>query len=277
MENYSILMSVYQKETPENLRLSMESMLTQTVMADEFVLVCDGPLTEALDAVVLDYQNRYPQVMRIVRLQNNQGLANALNAGLRVCRNSLVARMDSDDFAPPERCQLQVDAFEKDPELVLVGGTVKEFVGEPSHVTGCKQMPLTQQEILRYARKRNPFNHPTVMFRAEAIRDAGGYPDSYRFHEDYALWAKLLLRGAKTRNLPDVLCYMRTDNGLYRRRGGRAYWKAAVKFRWHLYRIGLYSLMDFVYVSTALTLTCLAPASFRKVIYQTFLRKNTEK
>ncbi|MDY4403302.1 hypothetical protein [Blautia sp.] len=49
MQKYSILMSVYYKEKPEWLRISIDSMLSQTVKPDEFIIVKDGVLTKELD------------------------------------------------------------------------------------------------------------------------------------------------------------------------------------------------------------------------------------
>ena len=109
--SYSVLMSVYAKEKPANLRQSLSSMLTQTVAPQELVLVCDGPLGDALDAVVADACAAKPGVMRVVRLSENGGLGNALRVGLAECRCEIVARMDSDDISVPERCSKQLDAI----------------------------------------------------------------------------------------------------------------------------------------------------------------------
>ena len=106
LENYSVLMSVYAKERPEFLRLSTESMLAQTVKTNNFVLVCDGPLTPELDAIVAELQQKHGDLFHVIRLETNQGLAHALNRGLRECKNELVARMDSDDIAVPDRCEM---------------------------------------------------------------------------------------------------------------------------------------------------------------------------
>lgn len=97
-ENYSVLMSVYFKEQPNNLRQAMESMRQQTVPTDDFVFVCDGPLTDELDAVIEEEQEKLGEVLHVLRLPQNSGLGNALNEGLKICKNELVARMDSDDI-----------------------------------------------------------------------------------------------------------------------------------------------------------------------------------
>lgn len=271
MENYSVLMSVYNGEQAEYLRLSMMSIFTQTLPTDDFVLICDGPLTEALDAVILEFSDVYGDVLRVIRLEENRGLGPALNMGLRECRNDLVARMDSDDIALANRCELQVMKFQESPDLVIAGGAIDEFEGTPMNVIAHKSMPLTHNDVVRYARIRNPFNHPTVMYRKNEVLKVGGYPDRI-LHEDYALWANLILSGAKVCNLPETLCFMRVDSGLYDRRGGWAYLKLAIRLRWHLYRTGLYTFWSFLFVSLGLSIICLLPVSIRKWAYRTFLR-----
>ncbi len=271
MEKYSVLMSVYSGEKPEYLRQSMQSIFDQTVPTDDFVLMCDGPLTPEMDQVIEQMARDHGGVLRIFRLDKNGGLANALNVGLTKCRNDLVARMDSDDVALPDRCRLQLEAFRDQPELAVVGGAIDEFEQSVDHVVSHKDMPQTQEEILRYARMRNPFNHPTVMYRRSVVMAAGSYPRNI-LHEDYALWGNLLLSGAQGRNLPQTLCYMRVDNGMYNRRGGWQYLKLAVALRWSFYRKGLYTFWSFLLVVAGLTVVCLMPMSLRKKTYRWILR-----
>lgn len=272
MANYSVLMSVYQKEQAEFLQQSIESILSQTVPTDDFVLVCDGPLTEALDAVITQFQISHSNIFHVHRLPANRGLHHALNWGLKMCKNELVARMDSDDIAPPGRCALQLQKFEEDPQLVIVGGAVDEFEDTISNTVARKSMPESAAAIRRYARRRNPFNHPTVMYRKSAVLAAGSYPN-IPLHEDYALWVQLLHAGAKSCNLPDTLCHMRVSSGLYDRRGGWAYFKKAAAFRYHLYHTGFSSLSDFLLVTTALVAVCMVPSVIRRTAYRTILRK----
>lgn len=273
MENYSVLMSVYYGEKAEFLRLSADSILTQTVPTDDFVLMCDGPLTDELNAVIEELIRDHGDVLRVIRLEKNRGLGDALNVGIQICKNELIARMDSDDIAVANRCELQLLKFAEDPGLAIVGGAIDEFEGAPFNVVSHKSMPESHSDIVRYARIRNPFNHPTVMYRKSAVLQAGGYPNQM-LHEDYGLWANMILMGVKTCNLPDTLCFMRVDSGLFDRRGGFKYLKKAISLRWHLYQSGLYTLPSFIYVVTGLTIVCLIPVSLRKIIYRSLLRKN---
>lgn len=271
MENYSVLMSVYYGEKAEYLRLSARSIFMQTVPTNDFVLMCDGPLTEELDAVIEELTLEHGDVLRVIRLEENRGLGDALNVGIKECKNELIARMDSDDIAVANRCELQLQKFEEDPDLVIVGGAIDEFEGTPFNVISHKSMPEEHSDVVHYARSRNPFNHPTVMYRKSAVLEVGGYPHRI-LHEDYALWANLILKGAKVCNLHETLCFMRVDGGLYERRGGLGYLKKAISLRWYLYRSGLYTFWSFLYVSVGLAVICLLPVSARKAAYRIFLR-----
>ena len=113
MADYSVLMSVYKKENPEYLKTAIDSMLNQSVATNDFVLVCDGPLTDSLDEVISNFEKTNPGLFNVVRLPENKGLALALNEGITHCKNEIVARMDSDDFSKPDRIEKQLKAMDE--------------------------------------------------------------------------------------------------------------------------------------------------------------------
>ena len=160
---YSVLMSVYYKEKPEYLKQSIESIQMQTLPTDNFVLVCDGPLTQELNDVIAEKEQEMQHVLNVIRLKKNGGLGNALNEGIKYCQNELVARMDSDDIAYPNRCEKQVDVFNTRPEVSVCSGIVEEFSTSCEIVDSKRIPPEKQDEIIEFAKKRNPFNHPCVM------------------------------------------------------------------------------------------------------------------
>lgn len=272
MESYSVLMSVYEKERPEFLRQSIDSMLCQTVPTDDFVLVCDGPLPEPLERTVEEYEKKCCGVMHVVRLSENQGLGAALNAGLSACRNELVARMDSDDISVPRRCALQLAEYERRPELSVLSGTVLEFENHTENVISEKKLPLTNEEIIHYAGLRNPFNHPAVMYRKSAVIQTGGYRQA-PLHEDYDLWTRMLMKGYPCGNLPDPLVYMRVDEGFYQRRGGLQYCKTMMGFHRELFVKGFSTHGQYL-LSTAMYLgSGLMSMPMRRLAYRRMLRK----
>lgn len=228
--SYSLLGSVYHRESPAALAQCLESIALATLGDNaEVVLVQDGPLTPELLAVIDQFRSR--MVLVDVPLPENVGLGAALNAGLARCSHDLVARFDTDDIDLPARFALQLQRFACQPDLALLGGWIDEFVDDPAHPHAERHTPVSHDSILQFARKRNPFNHMTVMFRKQAVLAVGGYGGEYLF-EDYALWVRLLQAGYATDNLPAVLTHARTGTSMYRRRGG---WRYAVS-EWRLLR-----------------------------------------
>ena len=102
--------------------------------------------------------------------------------------------MDSDDICLPERFEKELVVFETNPEIDIVGCPVKEFVGTPDNVVGKRNVPIDNVSIHKYARKRDPFNHPTVMYRKSKVMKYGPYRN-YRKNQDTALWIELLSNG----------------------------------------------------------------------------------
>ena len=159
-ESYSVLMSVYHKEKPEYLRESMESIYNQTIPTDNFVLVCDGPLNPPLDEVIAEMQEKFGDRLYVHRLAKNGGLGNALNEGMKYCKNELVARMDSDDVSHKDRCEKEILIFETHPEISIVSGVIEEFVGDISNVQSRRVVPEQQKDIIAFAKKEIPSTIP---------------------------------------------------------------------------------------------------------------------
>ena len=270
--HYSVLMSVYFKEKASFLRDAMNSIWAQTVPTEDFVLVCDGPLTEDLNEVISDMEAAHSGTLHVVRLEKNGGLGNALNIGIQQCRNELVARMDSDDISRPDRCERQLAVFAEHPDVSICSGIVEEFRDSPKEVEAKRVPPETQNEILAFARKRNPFNHPCVMYKKSAVEAAGGYQDFYLL-EDYYLWVRMLQNDAVGYNLQEPLLWMRAGSDMYKRRAG---WKYAQSQKALFKYMKDSSFIDFgQYVkSTELrSLSSLMPNSLREFAYKKVLRK----
>ncbi|MBR3645616.1 MAG: glycosyltransferase [Lachnospiraceae bacterium] len=280
MQNYSVLMSVYYKENPIYLEAAIESIMNQTVKTDDFVLVCDGPLTTELDRVIDEYVHKYPVLFNIIRLEENIGLAKALNAGIVKCKNELVARMDSDDIAAGDRMEKQLKIF-ADKDVQIVSGTVTEFSGNQTTLDAVfeddalgseRVLPEHEDDILSFAKKRSPFNHPAVMYKKSVVEGVGLYQD-YRFFEDYSLWATMLNAGYKGYNIKDTLVYMRAGASMYKRRGGISYIGCIYRFEKHLYDIGFISGVNFIKSVFIRTVVSIIPNGLRTTFYSKILRK----
>ncbi len=245
-QKISVLISVYRKEDPSWFTRALHSItLEQTRRPDEVVLVADGPLTEELEeeirmfraelkktgdpAAAGDHIGQGEVRFRVIRLPENRQLGRALQAGLKYCSGELIARMDTDDIARPERLELQEAYMSVHPEISACGGEIAEFEKEGT-VIRVKHMPETPEAIRRYGKIRNPLNHMTVMFRKEAVEHAGGYKH-FPLLEDYHLWSRMLAGGAKFGNLPAVLVDARIGSDFAKKRGGWQYFLRYKKLR----------------------------------------------
>ena len=228
MVDFSVLMSVYHKEKPEYLRQSFDSIYQQSVAPTEIILVEDGPLTPSLYEAISREEQRFPQLRRVV-LPTNQGLGVALNKGLEACSYDLVARMDTDDISTPDRFQVQLAFMQQHPEVDVLSAWITEFDHEPSNVVGIRNLPEQHHDIFLFGKKRNPINHPVVMFRRQAVIKAGGYQPCYLF-EDYYLWVRMLQGGHRFHNLQQSLLLFRRSPEMIRRRGGLTYARNEILF-----------------------------------------------
>ena len=270
MADYSVLMSVYKKENPEYLKTAIDSMLNQSVATNDFVLVCDGPLTDSLDEVISNFEKTNPGLFNVVRLPENKGLALALNEGIKHCKNEIVARMDSDDFSKPDRIEKQLKAMDETC-ADIVGSNIFEFNGDITRLTGERNLPETDEEIRAFAKSRSPFNHPSVVYKKSKVELVGGY-GKFDYFEDYYLWVTLLQNGCKGYNVQEALVLMRAGDDLYLRRGGKAYAKCVMAFEKHLLSIGYISRFTYLKQTSARVLIAIAPNKFREKVYKKKLR-----
>lgn len=269
---YSVLMSVYYKEKPEYLKQAIESIQAQTFATNDFVLVCDGPLNEPLDRVITAKQREMRETLNIVRLAKNGGFGNALNEGIKHCKNELVARMDSDDIAYLDRCEKQITIFNTHPEVSICSGIVEEFTTDPNTVDTKRVPPETNAEIVDFAKRRNPFNHPCVMYKKSAVEAVGSYQDFYLL-EDYYLWIRMLMTGYEGYNIQESLLRMRAGSDMYKRRAGWKYAKTQAKLFKFMKQQGFIGNVQYIKSCVIRSGSALVPNWLRKVMFEKVLRK----
>lgn len=270
--SYSVLMSVYRKEKAEYLKQAMDSIWSQTIPTDDFVLVCDGPLNAELDTVIENMQAAHPGTLNVVRLEKNRGLGNALNIGIKECKHEFVARMDSDDISRADRCERQLKVFQTHPDVSVVSGIVEEFTLDTDQIEACRVLPETQDQILAFAKKRNPFNHPCVMYKKSAVETTGGYQDFYLL-EDYYLWIRMLQKGSTGYNLQEPLLWMRAGSDMYKRRAGWKYAKSQKALFKYMKDSGFISEGQYMKSTITRTASSLMPNGLREFAYKKVLRK----
>ena len=224
---YSILLPVYHKDKKEYLILSIESMLNQSVKSDDFVIVKDGPLTEELDELLDKYAANKDNHINIISLGSNGGLGAALDFGLQHCKNELVARMDADDISLPTRCERLLELFEKDPNLAIAGTNMDEFSEDPSVLVSSRVVPSNYEDIKKFIRRRNAFNHPTVMFKKSEVKRAGSYSSNGNI-EDMDLFSRMISAGCIAANIPESLLLYRANKDNFKRRKSKLYRKSTI-------------------------------------------------
>lgn len=272
MAELSVLMSIYIKEKPEYVRQCFDSLLAQTVQADEWVVVEDGPLTDEMYELLDRYQAEHPGLIRRLPQEQNQGLGIALQIGVPQCRNELIARMDTDDIARPDRFEKQLAEFKKNPDLDILGSHIDEFEETPDKIVARRMVPLTDADIKRYQRKRDGFNHMTVMYKKKAVLDAGNYQPCPLMEDTY-LWVRMMKNGVTCMNIDEALVHARIGANMYARRGGFAYFKKYKKAMKMVYDTGYISWWDYFTVIVVQFCVALVPGKLRGWIFKKLLHR----
>ncbi|MFS9770203.1 glycosyltransferase [Enterobacter chuandaensis] len=265
----SVLLSLYIKESPLFLNLCLDSLFKQSHLPDEVVIVLDGPITQELNKCVNNWSNKLP--IKTVPLEKNVGLGEALNIGLRSCSHNLVFRMDTDDICHKDRFLKQLAYLDSHPEVGLLSSTVGEFKHSVDDVYAYRKLPLSHQEIIKFAKKRSPFNHMAVVFKRDLVLAAGGYQHEY-LYEDYALWVRMIQNGVYTANLPETLVFARTGNGMAARRSGLKYAKSEFNAQLNFYKQGYLNIYELIRNLSIRIPLRLAPVSLLAYLYATLLR-----
>lgn len=299
-------MSIYKSDVPELVRVALDSLLQQTLLPNEIVIVADGPVPAELEQEIesfkfrvsklrttpnpsfakggdlvpedgkesLETRNQKPEtIVTYLPQEKNGGLGEAMRIAAEAAKYDYLARMDSDDICLPDRFEKQMKCFEEDPELSLVGGMITEFDGEPENIIAKRILPLEDAEIKRMMRGRCAVNHVTVIFKKADLMKSGNYQPFWK-QEDHYLWARMMEHGCKFRNIPDVVVNVRSGKDQIARRGGLRFYKSVVRVFWYMYRHGLISFGYFLYICTVRGIVqVLMPNRLRTWVYLHLLRK----
>lgn len=268
---FSVLMSVYVKDNPLFFRLAVDSVFSQTMPPNEVVIVKDGRLTSELEAICADLTKDYINI-RLITLSNNVGLGLALQYGINECHNDLIARMDSDDICLPNRFEMQLQEFAANPKLVVCGGYIREFVHKVDDGQNIRRVPIHKDDIYDFGKKRNPFNHMTVMLRKNAVISVGNY-QPYYLMEDYYLWFRLMQAGADMLNIPQILVNVRVGDGMYGRRGGLKYFFKEAQLYREFYRCKYINSQELISNLAVRFVGRIIPNGLRAVAYNKLFRK----
>lgn len=264
-------MSVYKNDKPEWLEISVLSMVNQTIKPDEIILIIDGEIPAELQAKIDEIKVNYP-IVKVYQNEKNLGLGLTMKKGLSLCKNDIVARMDSDDYSKPDRIEKELTLMESK-NLDLVGSQVEEFIDNIENVVSIHNVPVGKEEILKYSKQRNPFCHPSVVFKKSKVLEAGDYQDM-KLCEDYFLWIRMLQNKCNMDNHPECLIRMRVSKDLYARRGGYKYFKSQKRLFKYMKKTKYIGICTYLKILlTRFAVQVLMPNKLRQKFYEKKLRK----
>lgn len=271
--NYSVLMSVFWKENANFLNTAIQSIVDQTVKTNDFVIICDGPLGKEKNKILREFSCKYPYI-KIFRNKKNLGLGVSLNKGISLCKNNIIMRMDSDDYSLPNRAEEQLKIISEGYDIT--SSYVGEFVSDYRIPEYLKKIPITNQDILKFVKKRNPFNHPAVMFLKDKVIECGNYSD-IKYRQDYELWIRMLGNGCVAKNIPIPLVNMRIGNGMIERRFTKDTVACDKYVRKQLFKYNFINKFEYLCLSLGYKIVYILPISIKKIFYKRITRKAYDK
>ena len=205
--NVKVLLPVSSGDRLKYFKLALNSVIAQTYTDFDIIVCIDGVISEDIDLYIKSLGDRR---IKIMRNENNIGLAATLNKAIRLYPANIYFRMDSDDICNKRRFQRTIEEFENDDELMLLGTECIEIDDNGTEIF-YKRMPF-QAQIRKWAITRNPFIHPSVAFRKEFFDIVGYYNESFRKSQDYELWSRAIVKNVRMNNIHEPLIWFRVSN-----------------------------------------------------------------
>ncbi len=272
---FSVAMSVYKNDNPEWFDVALKSVIEQTVKPNEIVLVVDGPISDELRNIINKYENICKNsniYFNVIYLEQNQGHGIARKTGLDNCSNKLVAIMDADDICVLNRFETQLNVFNENPKVDVVGGIITEFIDSPDNIVGKRNVPLVDSEIKKYMKCRCPMNFVTVMFKKSSIEKVGGFIDWF-CEEDYYLWIRMALAEMKFSNVDSTLVNVRVGKDMYKRRGGLRYFISEARLQKYMRKKKVIGFSRYIInIAERFVVQVLMHNAIREWVFKTFAR-----
>ena len=273
---FSVSICVYNKDNVEYFKDALQSIINQSLLPSQIVLIIDGPINSKLEEVIDSFKKDTLQLnieFNPIYLKQNVGHGEARRVSIEKATHELVALMDADDLSRYNRFEKQIDVFRSDDTLSIVGGQIMEIAHATKREISIRKVPLEDKEIKEYMKQRCPFNQVSVMFKKSDVIEAGNYVDFYH-NEDYYLWVRMYLIGCKFQNIPEVLVDVRINEEFYNRRGGWRYFLSELKLQKIMYKNSIISLVRFMFNSSVrFILQVVLTDSIRGFIFKKLFRK----
>lgn len=271
MIDVSVIFTVYSKTNIEQFKKSLVSILDQTVLPDFIIIVCDGCPSHSFENIIKYHLplNKKCQ-FKFFSYDENKGPGFARHYGIQKCTTKYIAVMDSDDISLSDRLQLQYEFMEKNPDISVVGGYIKEI--QNNKTLFIRKVPLSHSDIVETIRKKSPINNVTAFMRRADYIETGGYP-SLRSSEDYCLWVKFVSHNKKLANLQQCLVNVEFDESALSRRSGIIHFKNDLHTQNNLYNSKIINKYEYTVNYIKYLSFRLMPISIKKIIYKFLLRK----
>lgn len=265
----SVVMTTYAGDNQSELQDCFTSLVEQERKPDEAIIVRGHNLPSELVEVITEFETNAPFSVHDIAI-DEQGRGHARRVGVEQATSEFVAIIDADDIACPNRLSRQLEYFDANPSTDVVGGYIGEFETDPSEITSVREVPTESERIKKMAYFRSPINHPSVMFRRNAVLDAGNYRE-IEYGEDYELWCRLLSNGKNLANIPEILVKVRATE-LITRRQGREIARREVQLQRAIVQSGFYG-WGIAFANLVIRIPIrLLPHQLLKSIYRKFLR-----
>ena len=266
INKFSVLICVYWKDNANIFNSALNSIFDNSIQPKEIILVVDGVIGDDIERVIQNHLNK--RNLKVIRNTNNVGFVNSLNLGLKQITTDWVIRCDSDDINSADRFYILSQHMNDD--VHIIGSYIAE-VNENNKVYGIKKVPLLHEDIVKHFKKRNPFNHMSIAFKYSVVRDLGGYPN-IELREDYALWALIVSKGYKSKNIDKILVNASAGEKMFKRRKGGSIISAEIALQSHLLKIGMTTPLEAFFYGTLRCISFMMPAFILKIIYNNVLR-----
>ena len=270
-EKFSVILPVYKKNSYTEFKKSILSIVYQNVLPSELIIIYDGPVSLRVKNFVEQLKKKLPIFISILVNSINVGLGKSLAKAVRLAKFNIVARMDADDECNKLRFYYQFKIMKKDKPDVL-GSNLLEYHKKDIKI---KFNPFSNFKIRKYLFFRNPFNHPTVMFKKNSVIKAGNY-QNVSYYEDYYLWIRMSFFNFKFMNLNKILCTSTINNNFISRRSGFKYYKNYLFFLYKCKKINFYNFASILFLAFLRTAVFLLSKSSLNFLYFNFLRSNTK-
>jgi glycosyltransferase involved in cell wall biosynthesis len=259
-------MAVYDGDNDTHFAIALDSLEPFIALVNEVVIVKDGYINKRLNQAIKSKKTKLKLLE--VDIPFSVGLGEALNRGVPHCTGEFILRMDADDISRPSRLKFLLDCLVKqDFSLDVIGSFISEFDLDPSNYKFIRKVPLDHFQIVRLMKIRNGMNHVSCLIRKEILIKVGGYQGGRGFSEDWWLWVRMIMNGAKFSNVPKVLVDVRVGNGFISRRRGWSIFKQDLILFKKMREIGFINSFFFVFLILTRLIQRLAPGVVLEKLY----------